>query len=506
MQSMTAVDRFTVQRWISEAINDNETRFARVLFSFLALLACVATTGCSSTTQETPTNDPEAKHERAISLPTATAEDYLKQVLTRYRNAKSYRDEGEVVLRVEKDGRRIRQIAPMNVALDANRVWIAAYDARLWSDASETLGWIANEKNNFHDSQVVVGMTENSRPPVARPSLEFLLRDPILAERMVAGLGGPPPQLEWLLDPEPMARLFNEDTDSSKSESSPSDRSIEYEGVLKRDGQPRVVVRAIANGDKYLFWIDKSTSVIHSVDLPVSMTGQQVELDGWTVHSLELKLVNAHFDQPKTTLQLSDMKYATLPTRPRYVNALVPLPPPLPSSRLGSSLGTFQATDRFQNVTVSQRGSGRPFTVFFAAHLDDDDSSEFRNFQAAAKLVAWFNRLSRTLKQTVQIIAFSNQASEKMFADTGILVLQDTDAKLRGRVGIESGQVSIVDSDGTLLWIGDPTDDSDAAVYASVISDSASGIDVPSQMRKQSQLEQAAYREKLREVSVRFAE
>ena len=168
-------------------------RRVRGLTSILLLVIYGSLLGCGRPPEKDESSEPVPTN---IEIPKVPADDYLRHVLGRYGGATHYQDAGEVCLSVEVQGRSQRFTAPMHVLLEGPTIWVAAYDGRIWSDSQRTIGWVHDEKTQHHDSQVVVGATAS---PSGRAELNRLLGEPILREKIVAGLGGPPPQLEWLL-------------------------------------------------------------------------------------------------------------------------------------------------------------------------------------------------------------------------------------------------------------------------------------------------------------------
>lgn len=470
-----------------------------VLTGPLAVVLTVLTTlvGCGSNQHSDDDTQSMQSNGKSAGIPEMAAEDYLRQVLSRYRNAKSYRDVGEVRLRVEKEGRMTRRIAPMHVALDGSTIWLAAYDARLWSDSGKTIGWIADPDSDFHDGQVVVGGTAASATSSIRPVLEHLLRDPILASRMVSGLGGPPPQLEWLLDPDPMAKLFRDGRSNSNSANAAGEATaIQYEGMADRDNVSCVVVRAVAGNDAYRFWIDRSRSLIHGVELPVSMAGKQIELDGWKVHSLELSLNGASFEPPEQPYQMTEMPGADFPPSPKYMRSMVPLPPPPPDRRLGSIV------DSYNRLNID-----RPMSLWYAGFAHREDGADQRNLQAIGFLSSWLAQTPDAIRNRVRPIALVDLDAKRLLEDAGVkssqwILTPESDGALSRRIGIESGQSALVNSGGKIIWVGKAISPADLASLGAVAADAIAGVDVPDRIRRAWEVDRDAYRQKLDELAV----
>ncbi|MCA9138527.1 MAG: hypothetical protein KDB00_17265 [Planctomycetales bacterium] len=464
----------------------------------VALFVLMAISGCGSSNRSDDDTQSTQTAASPDGVPKMAAEDYLRQVLSRYRNAKSYRDQAEVRLVVEKDGQVTRRTAPMHVAIDGSTIWLAAYDARLWSDAGKTIGWIADPDSDFHDSQVVVGGSSASAASSIRPVLEHLLRDPILASRMVSGLGGPPPQLEWLLDPDPMAKLFRRDRGQTESAGSQDETpTIQYEGMAMRDQVQCVVIRAIAENDTYRFWIEESRSMIKGVELPVSMAGKQINLDGWTVLSLELSLNGASFETPAKPYQMADMPAAELPANPKYVRALVPLPPPQPDRRIGSRI------ESFKRLTID-----RPLSLWYAGFADRDDHAEARNLQAINTLSSWLAQTAETTRNRVRPIGIVDEGNKRILESAGVkstdwILMPDDDGALSRRIGIESGQAALVDSGGQIIWVGAAISPADLVSLDAVAADTVAGVNVPDRIRRAWEADRDAYRKKISELLVR---
>ena len=397
----------------------------------------------------------------------------------------------------------------MTVMLDGASVWVAAYDARVWSDAKQTLGWIADPQSNLHDSQVAVGTGAVASSPGnsagARPRLEHLLSDPLLTDRMTAGLGGPPPQLEWLLDANPMAKLFGDDESIAE---------IEYEGIQSRDGKTCVMVRAVAGDDRYRFWIDPRVGLIHSVDLPVSMAGKSVQMDGWEIRSLELALVDASFQEPSEAWQRDSLPHWDFPRIPRYVRGLIPLPPPRPSSRVGERVPPFviQNDARGSPIKIPTQvpGRARGMSLFVVTQPSSEDPDQANNVQLVQMFADWHSRLKSELQSAVTPILLADSTSIRFFRQAGladkragwILANDERTSVAKNPLNVAAGNAILMDARGTLLWTGRPVSPLELLSLSGIIADASTGVDVAKQIQSQWNADYNAYEEKLHELRV----
>ena len=393
---------------------------------FFGLMLTFLLVGCSRTPENGASTESSAQ---PMSLPNSPAEDYLRHVLSRYGSTTHYRDEGEVRLSVEADGATQRFTAPMHVLLDGPNLWIAAYDGRLWSDGNRTLGWIHDEKSDRHDGQVVVGPTA---APDGRPELKRVLNEPTLREKIIAGLGGPPPQLEWLLEPDPMAKLF----DGKQTK-------IEYAGIRSRDSVAHVVVEAVADGQRYRFWIDGEKSLIRSVDLPIELAEENPSTPaGWRVRSLELRLPNATFAPTEQRATLDAMRFCELPSPPKYVRAMVPLPPPPPNRLIGRRLGEFQVRDVSGRWTVSQRGAGTDFTMFAVVSSDAQGAALLQSLPLIDAQVP------PQMRAHLTFVILVDEDNSARLDPARFRVIQNRKDALSQRMGLAGGASCLVDQQG----------------------------------------------------------
>ncbi|WP_149497153.1 hypothetical protein [Roseiconus lacunae] len=433
-----------------------------------------------------------AKNRPQVTLPAIPAADFLEQVISRYRSENAYQDRGYVRMVVTRDGKGSEETAPMSVHLQGAKLDLAAYDARLWSDGSQTFGWIADPNTSLHDQQVVVGGSlHDATSNVRRPSLDRLLRDPILTAKMKAGLGGPPPQLEWLLEADPMANLFR----GKQAE------RIEYVGIRMLRDVPCVVVLAEVDGEQYRFWIDRRRSIMKLVELPTSVAETSVTVGGYEFESLELVLEGATFAPDAASFPSSPKQ--DFPQRPTYLRALLPLPPRPPHRLLGSKLATFRVRDISDQVDVTQRGVDRSFTLFVMTDpssasdvTDDMQLISFASLQLA--------NLNDALRAKVRPVVVAGQERARQLRQIGIdrsewfIVSAPT-------VLSEFQQypaVVLVNARGEVLFVAEQQMAGQLTTLPGAISDALSGGDLPAEMRRQWETDRKAYEAKVKELRV----
>lgn len=284
--------------------------FARIGTTIVTLLAVLAV-GCGR-----PEGEPKSQNAvdaQSASYRMASPEQYLAAVFARYRNAASYHDRGIVRLSYREGDRQQSKVAPLGVWFDHNQLYVEAYDVRLGSDPHAMMAWVSDESTENFDSQVLLLPAIQGRPTVQR-----LLADPILVQRIAAGLAGPPPQLEWLFSPEPMKQLFH------------ADQTFEFGQSKLVDRRLCRSVRVNAAGDQYQFWIDQQAGIVRRVDLP-AITASPEPGEPLQTMALSLELDGASFNEPS-----SKPDAEPLPAKAKYVPRFIPLPPAEPPSILGS--------------------------------------------------------------------------------------------------------------------------------------------------------------------------
>ena len=264
----------------------------------------------------------ESVEVRLVQRRGQSAEEFLQATFTRYRNAKSYHDRGQVRLSVDDGGKSIVRTAPMSIWLDQTDIDLVAYDVRITIERSILLAWMVDPASDNLDSQVMRVSLPLSR---GRPSLKPVLADPILAGRLAAGLAGPPPQLEWLFANDPMSGLFR------------SDHQFRFLADDRIDNRlcrcVRVSVLENNQSAEFRFYIDASQGVIRRIDLPATTIPGG---DGAPMKAnIRIELRDASFQPPKRRSLRNGF-----PESPKYVGRFVavPLPPPSKAADVPSQL------------------------------------------------------------------------------------------------------------------------------------------------------------------------
>ncbi|TWU41540.1 hypothetical protein Q31b_29890 [Novipirellula aureliae] len=427
--------------------------------------------GCSPnevTEAGKPTLGGQAIH--TVSNSKVMPQEYLRNVFARYRDAGSYRDKGQVRLQFMENGKPASRTAPLGVWFYRDLIYLRAYDTRLWSDQEGLAAWLVDPSTEHFDSQVL------RLPPLGpRPKLTSLFSDPILAERVSAGLAGPPPQLEWLFSDQPMKALFN-----PKHQFSFGDQATV-------DGGGCQSVHVQANADRYTFWIDTKYGVIRQIDLPPIAIPSEPNQPTEKV-TLSLELVDATFDAPTTTPETN-----SLPKKPKLVTRFIPLPPPAPPSILGKPFAGFELLKQ----TTAGVEPTRP-TVYAIVYLANDQGS----LVSATNLQTWIETFPPEWKASLHAAAIIHPSVKDIDAKTLAYLhdqvrlpwLEEIHRSESLPPGFEPGNLILVDHTGQIVWFQPDVSPQSLPALGAIAADVHSGVDVPQRIREQSEQERAAYK------------
>lgn len=416
----------------------------------------------------------EPNRGREVSHRDASPEELLKAVFTRYRNAASYHDSGQVRLSYRSQGEYRDEVAPLSVWFDRDTLYVEAYGVRLLSDPEALTAWIEDAGSGDFDSQVV-----RSGALRARPELEKLLADPVLAGRLSSGLAGPPPQLEWLLAAEPMERLFD------------GKARFEYQEPAVIGDRRCRRVRVAVDDERYVFWIDRSQGTIRRVQLPSIHSAAFRDVPAQEMR-LTLELAEASFEAPA-----SDPPVAPLPVRPQYVRRFVPLPPPEPSPLLGRRPEPFALESTDGEIQLSERGGDREVTV--VASITGDPAS----LTTAAALQHWSSMLPEPMVRQVRTVLIVDESAREFLPREIALPVMIDRRNVAGRhLQLASGGVAILDARGQVAWAQLALAPEGLAAFGATVADVLDAVNVPQRLRDQWRADRSSYRRQLAEHSV----
>ena len=178
----------------------------------------------------------------------------LRQLLKTYREAKSYSDNGEVVLRFRQSGELIGEKWKSAVKFERpNRLFVEALPGH------HRLRWERNcggglkmKQTGDIDGQILV------RPAPKELKLKDLAADPLLYDILSAQIRRQPIQLELLLESQGLASAFRGEV---------ACKLLEDAAV---DGQLCRRVEVPSPGGSFVFWIDVKTSLLRRLEYPAA--------------------------------------------------------------------------------------------------------------------------------------------------------------------------------------------------------------------------------------------
>ncbi len=434
---------------------------ATMLVSWAVLIPLA---GCSDPARQNAAFHGEVER---LGHPNVDPETLLKSTFQRYRAAESYSDNARVRLAYDVGGRRESQLAPLNVRLDQRNFYVEAYSLRCYCDSRQTLSWVKDDATHDFDGQVSV-----RQAPSQRGDWEQLTLDPVFQQQLSAGLGGPPPQLDWLFAAEPMKRLF----EGQHHFEFGSEQSIENHLCQS------VIVRA--DSKRYVFWIDRDETIIREVELPTVIAAPAPNLPPQEM-TLTVQLSAATF-QPSSQPPTID----ALPSSPHYVESFVPLPPIEPVSALGNKLsqhmlGQLSMNPRDDAATLRVT----PVVVSFR----DANVS-----QAVTQLLAyWRKHLPSEMSSRVKIFQVVLDTNVRQERNSPVTIINDDPRAWSDPLGMSSGGIAVISAAGELAWTQPTVLPNELPNLGVIVTDILQGVDVPGRLNAEWQSAQAAYQAEL---------
>lgn len=219
----------------------------------LSLLPLVLTSGCDTTGDDLLSSAASDGTQASRLVNTAASpRSTIDQTVRAYQQLQSYQDEAYVRLRYDLDGQRLEDRAPLAVAWDKQgRIGLRVYSVSAGPTAER---W----RLRLLDAEATVPQQVLSRAIPQRVDFAWLLSDPLVAQRMSAGLAGFPPQLDLLLAPQPLLGLVD---DSAK---------LAYGQPEEIDGRLCWVIQVQRGPSQFTLWIDQGDLLLRRLKLPRS--------------------------------------------------------------------------------------------------------------------------------------------------------------------------------------------------------------------------------------------
>lgn len=367
---------------------DGQARFRTALGWFAVSLAACGLAGCGRSparayhAERIKPENPAFQASSNKTTPGLPADDWLDRLTAAYAGAKSYADQGELLLTYDLNGQE--QSDRVSFAVQFERP--AKLSAAIYQAALSLDGQMLQARLDDLEGQTLM------LPIPAALTLDWLYQDPVLGRVLTEGLARSSPQLDLLLNGGSLAAIRKAATAASLLD----DQEI--------DGHVCVGVKlAHAEGDLVL-WIDRENDVLRRIDYPQGNLPAGGRL-------------TAHFRGAQLNPMLDAQVFAHPPADDsKPVVRFVPPPAPLPAL-LGQSPAEFALT-ALDGATVDSKSLAGKATVLefwfkdcppcpqrmprlkkvYDQFKDNDqvrfltisvDAPEVTNDQLAAKLAEW---------------------------------------------------------------------------------------------------------------------
>lgn len=304
---------------------------AALALGFLALAGCGRSPARAYHAERKPADTPLAKQaEQQAAQPALSADAWLDRLAAAYAGAKSYADQGELLLTYPQNGREMSDRVSFAVQFERpGKLAAAIYQATLALDGQKMQARLDD----------LEGQTLTL--PIPNPlTLAWLYQDPVLGRVLTEGLARSSPQLDLLLDGGSLAAIRK----SASGVSLLDDQEIE--------GQLCVGVKlSHADGDLAL-WIDRESNELRRIDYPPG----NLPPGGRLTATLRGARLNAELDPQVFALAAQDAS--------RPVVRFVPPPVPLPGL-LGQAPGEFALTSLDGSPLTKEALAGKTAVLEF---------------------------------------------------------------------------------------------------------------------------------------------
>ncbi len=286
---------------------------------FVVLIGLLS--GCDRTGDGLAQDASEGSNRAQFVSATASPRTTLDQCIHAYQQLKSYEDEAFVQLRYELDGKLLEDRAPLSVGWNnQGQVGIQAYSVQAGPGVGADQGrW----RLRFRDDDELVPHQVLSRSLPKKVDFTWLLSDPLVAERLSAGLAGFPPQLDLLLSANPLSGLIDDSA------------ALTYLPPESIGDRVCFVIKVQRAQAEYVLYIDQASLLLRRMRMPRTHLTQQMLADQ-RVRKMELTIEfvgvraggNVDWQRFAIDVQSEDL----------LVNRFVPVPPAVDTRSLGKKM------------------------------------------------------------------------------------------------------------------------------------------------------------------------
>jgi hypothetical protein len=412
------------------------------------------------------------------------ARQLFSQMLSRYRRAERYADQGTVRLSYQQNGVPQTDTAPLAVQYQApGSLSLQAYGLQLICDAGLLAAQVDDPASENLDGQRL-----QQRLGGERLSLDTIYADPIVTQFATAGLGGPSPQLELLLGDTPLSGLLAEE----------SELSLDPPAQLENRVCQRL--RIATPPLDYVLWIDQQDFTLRRIELPLALVPGLV--DDVTIRDakLTIELTAARLDPPR-------LDRFDLPLRPqtRVVSHFIPLPPPLDSPLLGRTPPPFvlAAHDTVGGETnggfrITEAGSDRSVTVLlWVARHEGSQAAAVGLQELATSMPAALRESTRF----VIVMAEAGGPTDQTLQQWGVELpwVNDTQAIGRDVFGVEEAPtLAVLSANRQIEWFQHRVEPGAMLALPQVIADVLAGARVGETLQADHAANQQAYQDAIK--------
>ncbi|MEZ6134123.1 MAG: hypothetical protein R3C53_04340 [Pirellulaceae bacterium] len=211
--------------------------------------------------------------------------------------------------------------APLSIAWnDHGQLGLHVYSVEAGPAPSDGQRWRLKLSDGALEAQVL------SREVPSAVSFEWLLSDPIVADRLAAGLAGFPPQLYLLLGPQPLRGLVNESA------------TLSFESPQQIDQRVCHVIAIVHGPLRYRLWIDQAEMLLRRIQIPSENLAPQIRADPRVT---ELRLT-IEIDDIRTNQRVDWERFAVAAQADDVlVTHFVPAPPVVDTTNIGERIPAF---------------------------------------------------------------------------------------------------------------------------------------------------------------------